>query len=202
MTREYQVLHLHAAIADWQPLGLQVQKAQKGLSLDPDAEWAGEANRLIQSWQAVQQKQAGSSGPADKQSGGSKPHAQAGKGQQQQQGKKQTKRQKRQAQQQQQAKQQKQEQQAKQQQQQQQAKQQEQQQQPKQEQQQQSSSAQHKRPREEASGDGASRSAAHGQYSYTYGPEGQRTESAEPRMNSPPAEHFEWLSAGMSPRCA
>ena len=199
VTSEYEDLHLHASIADWQPLGLQVQKAQKGLSLDPDADWAGEANRLIQSWQAVQQKEAGSSGPADKQAGGSKPHAQGGKGQQQQQSKKQTKRQKRQAQQQQQAKQQKQEQQA---QQQQQAKQQEQQQQPKQEQQQQSSSQQHKRPREEASSDGASGSAAHGQYSYTYGPQGQRTESAEPWMNSPPAEHFDWLSAGMLPRCA
>lgn len=184
------VLHLHASIADWQLLGLQVQKAQKGLSLDPDADWASEANRLIQSWQAVQQKQAGSSGPADKQSGGSKPNAQASKGQQQQQSRKQTKKQKRQAQQQQQAKQQEQQQQPKQQ--------------PKQEQQQQqqSSSKQHKRPREEAFGDGASGSAAHGQYSYTYGPQGQRTESAEPWMNSPPAEHFDRLSAGMLLRCA
>lgn len=180
-------------------MGLQVQKGQKGLSLDPDADWAKEANSLIQSWQAAQQKEAGASGPADKRSGSSKPHAQAGKGQQQQQSKKQTKKQKRQAQQQQQAKQQQQDQ-AGQQPHQEQPKQ-EQQQQPKQHQEQPSSSKQHDRPMpsdsEKTFGGAASGSAAHGQYSYTYGPQGQRTESAEPWTNSPSAANFEWLSAGM-----
>ena len=176
-------------------MGLQVQKAQKGLSLDPDAAWAKEANSLIKSWQAAHQKEAGGRGPADKQSGSDKPHAQAGKGQQQQQSKKQTKKQKRQAQQQQQAKQQ---QHTKQQQQEQPR---QQQQQPKQHQEQPSSSKQHDRPRasdsEKTFGGGASESAAHGQYSHTYGPQGQRTESAEPWTNSPSAANFEWLSAGM-----
>ena len=170
--------------------GLQVQKAQRGLSLDPDADWVREANSLVQSWQAAQQKEAGGGGPADKQSGSGKPHAQAKKGKQQKQSKKQAKKQKRQAQQQQQ----------------QQAKQQEedqlrQQQQQQQQQEQSSSSKQHDRPKaadnKKPFGGGASGSAAHGHHSYTYGPQGQQTESAEPQMNSPSVATFEWLSAGM-----
>ena len=169
-----------------------MQKAQRGLSLDPDADWVREADSLVQSWQAAQQKEAGGSGPADKQSGSGKPHAQAKKGKQQKQSKKQVKKQKRQAQQQQQ---------------QQEAKQQEedqlrqQQQQQQQQQEQSSSSKQHDRPKaadnEKPFGGRASGSAAHGHHSYMYGPQGQQTESAEPQMDSPSVATFEWLSAGM-----
>lgn len=173
-------------------LTLQVQKAQRGLSLDLDADWASEAHSLIQSWQAAETKQAGgagSSNPADKQAGSSKPHAQGRQGQQKQQQqqqttKKQNKKQKQQSQQQQQ---------------------QPKQEQPKQQEQEQPSTS---RPQEsfKAAGGSAdagsgSGSAPHGQYSYMYGPQGQRAQSAAPQSNDPSAAHHEWLSAGMLTRC-
>ncbi|KAL3137777.1 hypothetical protein ABBQ38_005037 [Trebouxia sp. C0009 RCD-2024] len=176
-----------AASKDW---NAAVQKAQRGLSLDLDADWASEAHSLIQSWQAAETKQAGgagSSNPADKQAGSSKPHAQGRQGQQKQQQqqqttKKQNKKQKQQSQQQQQ---------------------QPKQEQPKQQEQEQPSTS---RPQEsfKAAGGSAdagsgSGSAPHGQYSYMYGPQGQRAQSAAPQSNDPSAAHHEWLSAVLLP---
>ena len=42
----------------------------------------------------------------------------------------------------------------------------------------------------------APESAAHGQYSHTYGPQGQHTESAEPWKNGSASAHHAWLSGG------
>lgn len=169
-----------------------MKKAQRGLSLDLDADWASEAHSLIQSWQAAETKQAGGSGssnPDDKQTGSSKPHTQGRQGQQkqQQQTKKQPKKYKQQSQQQQQ--------QAKHQQPEQ----------PEQRQEQEQPST--SRPQENFKAAGGSPdasygpgSAPHGQYSYVYGPQGQRTQSAAPGTSDLSAAHHEWLSAGMLPR--
>lgn len=169
-----------------------MQKAQRGVSLDQDADWASEAHSLIQSWQAAQTQHAGASGsnnPAGKQAGSSKSNPQGRQGQQQT--KKQAKKRTRQSQHQQ-SKQQQQEQPR--------------QQQPKQEQEQPSTS----RPQEQTGAASGSEnafkhapgSAAHGKYSHTHGPQGQPTESAEPWMKDSSAAHHEWLSNGELLRCA
>ncbi|KAL3150634.1 hypothetical protein ABBQ32_000437 [Trebouxia sp. C0010 RCD-2024] len=177
-----------AASKDW---NAAVKKAQRGLSLDLDADWASEAHSLIQSWQAAETKQAGGSGssnPDDKQTGSSKPHTQGRQGQQkqQQQTKKQPKKYKQQSQQQQQ--------QAKHQQPEQ----------PEQRQEQEQPST--SRPQENFKAAGGSPdasygpgSAPHGQYSYVYGPQGQRTQSAAPGTSDLSAAHHEWLSAVLLP---